>query len=76
MRYSAEPKYRKYVESYEFLSFVRKIWRKIWQKIDDANTKTGVDAAKTVSKRVVQKNVEATGDVIGNKYSWCNDFIR
>ena len=76
MRYSAEPKYRKNVESYEFLSFVRKIWRKIWQKIDDTNIKTGADAAKTASKRVVQKNVEATGDVIGNKYSWCSDFIR
>ena len=30
-------------------------------------TKTGIDAAKTVSKRVVQKAAEATGDLIGNK---------
>ena len=29
--------------------------------------KTGVDAAETASKRVVQKTVEATGDLIGNK---------
>ena len=29
-------------------------------------TKTGIDAAKTASKRVVQKT-EATGDLIGNK---------
>ena len=30
-------------------------------------TKTGMDAAKTASKRVVQKTAEATGDLIGNK---------
>ena len=33
----------------------------------DTATKTGIDAAKTASKRVVQKTVEATGDFIGNK---------
>ena len=30
-------------------------------------TKTGIDAAKTASKRVVQKTAEATGDLIGNE---------
>ena len=30
-------------------------------------TKTGLDAAKTVSKRAVQKIAEPTGDLIGNK---------
>ena len=33
----------------------------------DAATKTGMDTAKTASKRVVQKNAEATADLIGNK---------
>ena len=33
----------------------------------DTATKTGMDAAKTTSKRVVQKTVEATEDLIGNK---------
>ena len=33
----------------------------------DAATKTGIDSAKTASKRVVQKNAEATGDLIRNK---------
>ena len=33
----------------------------------DAATKTGTDAAKIASKRVVQKTAEATGDLIGNK---------
>ena len=33
----------------------------------DTATKTGTDAAKTASKRVVQKTAEATGDLIRNK---------
>ena len=33
----------------------------------DTATKTGMDAAKTVSKRVTQKIAEATVDLIGNK---------
>ena len=35
----------------------------------DTATKTGIDAAKTASKRVVQKTAEATGHMIGNKTS-------
>ena len=30
-------------------------------------TKTGIDPAKTASKRIVQKTAEASGDLIGNK---------
>ena len=37
------------------------------KKLMDTATKTGIDAAKTASKRVVQKTAEATGDLIGNK---------
>ena len=33
----------------------------------DTATKTGIDAEKFVSKRVVQKTAEATVDLIGNK---------
>ena len=33
----------------------------------DTATKTGIDAAKAASKRVVQKTAKATGDLIGNK---------
>ena len=33
----------------------------------DTATKTGIDAAKTASKRVVQKTAEARGDLIGNE---------
>ena len=40
----------------------------------DTAAKTGIDAAKTASKRVVEKTAEATGDLIGNiiadKITW------
>ena len=67
MRYSTEPKYRKYVKGYDFLSFARIIGDKYGKKLMDTATKTGIDAAKATSKRVVQKTAEVTGHLIGNK---------
>ena len=67
MRYSLEPKYRKYLQAYGFLSSARKFGDKYGPKLMNTATKTGIGAAKTSSKRVVQKNAEATGDWIGNK---------
>ena len=57
MSYSTEPKYRKYVKRYGFLSFARKFGDSYGKKLMDTATKTGI----------VQKTVEATGDLIGNK---------
>ena len=56
MRYSIEPKFRKYVKGYGFLSFAKKFGDKYGKKLMDA-----------ASKRVVQKSAEVTGDLIGNK---------
>ena len=67
MKYSTEPTFRKYVKGYGFLSFARKFGDKYGKKLMDTATKTGIDAAKTASKRVVQKIAEATGDLIENK---------
>ena len=67
MRYSTEPKYRKYVKGYEFLSFARKFGDKYGKILMDTATKTGIHAAKTASKRVVQKTTEVGVDLIGNK---------
>ena len=67
MRYSTEPRFRKYIKGYGFLSFARKFGDKHGKRLMDTATKTGIDAAKTASKRVVQKTAEATGDLIGNK---------
>ena len=66
MRYSTGLKYRTYVESYDFLSFPRKFEDRYGKKLADTATNTGIDAAKTVFKRVVKKK-EATGNLIGNK---------
>ena len=67
MRYSTEPRIRKYDTGYGFLSFARKSGDKFDKKLMDTATKTGIDTAKTASKRVVQKTAEATGDLIENK---------
>ena len=67
MRYSTEPNFRKYVKGYGFLSFARNFGDKYGKKLIDAATKTGIDVAKTASKRFVKKTVKATGDLIGNK---------
>ena len=47
MRYSTEPRFKKYVKGYGFLSFARKFGYKYGKKLMDAVTKTGMDAAKT-----------------------------
>ena len=67
MRYSIEPKFRKHVKGYGFLSFANKFGNKCGKRLMDTATKTGIDAPKTASKRVVQKTAEATEDLIGNK---------
>ena len=48
------------------MSFARKFGDKYGKKLMDNAAKTGIDATKTTSKRVVQKTAEATGDLIGN----------
>ena len=50
MRYSIEPKFRKYVKGYGFLSFAKKFGNKYGKKVMDTATKTGIDAGKTTSK--------------------------
>ena len=67
MRYLTEPKDRKYVKEYGFLSFARKFGDKYGKKLKDTATKNGIVAAKTASKRVVKKTAEATRYLIGNK---------
>ena len=78
MRYSIEPRERRYVKGYGFLSFARNIGthaakvaknmsNKYSQKLVDIAKKSATDAIKTASKRAIQKTAEATGDLIGNK---------
>ena len=71
MRYSIEPRDRRYVKGYEFLSFAKNIGKNISskysQKVVDTAKKSATDAIKTDSKRAIQKTAEATGDLIANK---------
>ena len=66
MRYSTEPRFRKYVRGYSFLSIARKFGDKYRKELMDNATKIGIDTAKTASKRVIQKTADATGNLIGN----------
>ena len=50
MKYSTEPRFRKFVKGYGFLSFARKFGDKYDKKL--------MGAAKTASKRVVQKTTK------------------
>ena len=47
MRHSKEPRFRKYVKGYGFLSFARKFEDKYGKKLMNTATKTGIHAAKT-----------------------------
>ena len=77
MRYSIEPRERRYVKGYGFLSFARNIGtnatkvaknlnNKYGQKLVDGAKISATDAFKIASKRAIQKSTEATGDLVGN----------
>ena len=76
MRYSTEPRKRRHVKGYGFLSFARnmgtyatKVAKNMTntygQKLLDTVKKSATDAIKTTSKRAIQKT--ATRDLVGNK---------
>ena len=67
MGHSTERNYRKYAKGYGFLSFARKCGDKYGKRLMDTATKTGINAAKSTSKQVIQKTAKVTGDLIGNK---------
>ena len=78
MHYSIEPRERRSVKGYGFLSFARNIGthaakaaknmsNKYSQKLVDTDKISATDAIKTPSKRAIRKTAEATGDLIGNK---------
>ena len=71
MRYSIEPRDTIYVKGYGFLSFAKNMGKNLSnkhsQKLIDIAKKSTTDAMKTTSKRAIQKTIEATGDLIGNK---------
>ena len=71
MRFSIEPRDRKYVKGYGFLSFAKNMGKslsnKYGEKLLDSAKKCTTDARKTASKRATQKTAETTRDLIGNE---------
>ena len=72
MCYSIEPRERRHVKGYGFLTFARNIGthaakaaknmsKKYNQKLVDTAKKSATDAIKTASKRAIQKTAETTG---------------
>ena len=50
MRYSLKPNYRKSVQGYGFLSFVRKFGEQYGNKLINNATKTGINAEKEIQR--------------------------
>ena len=65
--YSIKQRTEKYFKRYGFLSFSENLSNKDWKKWMDTARKTGLDTTKIVSKKVVNKTVEVSGEFIGNK---------
>ena len=77
MRYSIEPRERRYVKGYGFLSFAKnigthatKVAKKLniryGQKLADSAIKSATETLRIASKRAIQTTAEATGDIVGN----------
>ena len=63
MRYSIEPRERRFVKGYGFISFARNFSDKYSKSLMDVS-KTFV---KTAGKKILKETAKATGDLIGNK---------
>ena len=77
MRCSIEPRERRYVKGFGFLSFARNIGthaskvaknlnNKYGQKLADSAKKSATDVLEIADKRAIQKTAEASGDLVGN----------
>ena len=63
MRYSIEPRERRYVKGYGFMSFAKNFSDKYSKSLMDPS-KT---FAKTAGKKILKETAKATGDLIGTK---------
>ena len=63
MRYSIEPRERRYIKGYGFMSFARNFSDKYSKSLMDASKKF----AKTAGKQILKETAKATGDLIGSK---------
>ena len=67
MRYSFEPRERRYVKGYGFMSFARHFSDKYSKSLMDKGIDLSKTFAKTAGKNILKETAKATGDLIGNK---------
>ena len=63
MRYSIEPRERRHVKGYGFMSFARNFSDKYSKSLMDLSK----SFAKTAGKKILKETAKATGDLIDNK---------
>ena len=67
MRFSIEPKERRFVKGYGFMSFGRNFSDKYSKSLMDKGINVSKKFAKTTGKKIFKETAKATGDLIGNK---------
>ena len=67
MRYSVEPRERRYVKGYGFMSIARNFSDKYSKSLMDKGIDVSKTFAKTAGKKILKETAIATGDLIGNK---------
>ena len=63
MRYSVEPREKRFVKGYGFMSFARNFNDKYSKSLMDLSK----NFAKTGGKKILKETAKATGDLIGTK---------
>ena len=67
MRYSIEPRERRYVKGYGFMSFAKYFSDKYSKSLMDKGIDVSKTFAKTAGRKILKETAEETGDLIGNK---------
>ena len=67
MRYSIEPRERRYVKGYGFMSFARNFSHKHSKSLMDKGIDLSKTFAKTAGEKILKETAKATGDLIGSK---------
>ena len=67
MRYSIEPRERRFVKGYGFMSFARNLSNKYSKSLMNKGIDLSKTFAKNTGKKILKEIAKATGDLIGNK---------
>ena len=62
MRYSLEPRYRRYVQGQGFMSFAKNIGNKYGRKVFDKSIDVGKKMSNKYGKKILDKSMDAGKD--------------